>query len=76
MIGRAEKGETADVNYMEIYTELNPEEDWPEKRSVPELADEMREILEQVVPTAIIAFTQPLSSCSPATMREKGGIAS
>ncbi len=60
MIGRAEKGETADVNYMEIYTELNPESDWPVKRSVPELADEMREVLERVVPTAVIAFTQPI----------------
>ena len=49
MIGRAEKGETADVNYMEIYTELNPEDEWPEKRTVPELADQMREELEQVV---------------------------
>ncbi len=60
MIGRAEKGETADVNYMEIYTELNPESDWPVKRSVPQLADEMREVLERVVPTAVIAFTQPI----------------
>jgi cobalt-zinc-cadmium resistance protein CzcA len=60
MIGRAEKGETADVNYMEIYTELNPEDEWPEKRTVPELADEMREVLEKVVPTAVIAFTQPI----------------
>jgi len=60
MIGRAENGETADVNYMEIYTELNPEDEWPEKRSVPELADEMREVLEEVVPTAVIAFTQPI----------------
>ncbi len=60
MIGRAEKGETADVNYMEIYTELYPERDWPEKRSVPELADEMREVLERVVPTAVVAFTQPI----------------
>ncbi len=60
MIGRAEKGETADVNYMEIYTELNPEDEWPQKRSVPELADEMREVLEEVVPTAVIAFTQPI----------------
>jgi len=60
MIGRAEKGETADVNYMEIYTELNPVDEWPEKRSVPELADEMREVLEKVVPTAVIAFTQPI----------------
>ena len=46
MIGRAEKGETADVNYMEIYTELNPEDEWPEDRTVPELAEAMREELE------------------------------
>lgn len=60
MIGRAEKGETADVNYMEIYTELNPESDWPEDRTVPELAEAMREELETVVPTAVVAFTQPI----------------
>jgi cobalt-zinc-cadmium resistance protein CzcA len=60
MIGRAEKGETADVNYMEIYTELNPEDEWPEAISVPELADRMREDLETVVPTAVVAFTQPI----------------
>ena len=60
MIGRAEKGETADVNYMEIYTELNPVEEWPEKRSVPDLAEAMREELEVVVPTAVVAFTQPI----------------
>jgi cobalt-zinc-cadmium resistance protein CzcA len=60
MIGRAEKGETADVNYMEIYTELNPVDEWPEKRSVPDLAESMREELEVVVPTAVVAFTQPI----------------
>ena len=60
MIGRAEKGETADVNYMEIYTELNPEADWSEDRTVPELAEAMREELETVVPTAVVAFTQPI----------------
>ena len=60
MIGRAEKGETADVNYMEIYTELNPVDEWPEDISVPELADRMREDLETVVPTAVVAFTQPI----------------
>ncbi len=60
MIGRAEKGETADVNYMEIYTELHPPETWPTGRSIEELADAMRETLEEVVPTAVIAFTQPI----------------
>ncbi len=58
MIGRAEKGETADVNYMEIYTELTPRDTW--RRSIEELADAMRETLEATVPTAVIAFTQPI----------------
>ena len=60
MIGRAEKGETADVNYMEIYTELTPVDEWPQKRSVPDLAEAMREELETIVPTAVVAFTQPI----------------
>jgi len=60
MIGRAEKGETADVNYMEIYTELKPHDEWSTDRSIEELADDMRETLEQVVSTAVVAFTQPI----------------
>jgi len=60
MIGRAEKGETADVNYMEIYTELKPHEQWSSDRSIEQLADDMREVLEKAVPTAVIAFTQPI----------------
>ncbi|BCO31274.1 cytochrome-c peroxidase [Thiohalobacter sp. COW1] len=58
MIGRAEKGETADVNYMEIYTGLKPKEE--RERSVEELAEAMREKLEVTVPTAVVAFTQPI----------------
>jgi len=61
MIGRAEKGETADVNYMEIYTALKPHSEWPQRnRTVPDIAEEMREKMEEVVPTAVIAFTQPI----------------
>jgi len=60
MIGRAEKGETADVNYMEIYTQLKPEDEWPGDRDIGELAEVMREELERVVPTAVVAFTQPI----------------
>ncbi len=60
MIGRAEKGETADVNYMEIYTELHPQNQWPGDRDLEELAVAMREELEVVVPTAVVAFTQPI----------------
>ncbi len=60
MIGRAEKGETADVNYMEIYTELKPHEQWPKERSMDDLAVAMREKLERAVPTSVISFTQPI----------------
>ncbi len=60
MIGRAEKGETADVNYMEIYTALKPEDEWGTDRSIEELADDMQEVLEVVVPTAAVSFTQPI----------------
>ncbi|MFZ5608939.1 MAG: efflux RND transporter permease subunit [Pseudomonadota bacterium] len=60
MIGRAERGETADVNYMEIFTELNPRDEWPSDRPIEELADAMREKLEEIVPTSVIAFTQPI----------------
>ena len=58
MIGRAEKGETADVNYMEIYTGLTPKSEWT--RSIEELAEDMRETMEEAVPTAVFAFTQPI----------------
>ncbi|VAW81080.1 Cobalt-zinc-cadmium resistance protein CzcA; Cation efflux system protein CusA [hydrothermal vent metagenome] len=60
MIGRAEKGETADVNYMEIYTDLKPHDEWVDDRSYEDLAIEMREKLEEVVPTSVISFTQPI----------------
>lgn len=58
MIGRAEKGETADVNYMEIYTGLTPRSEWD--RSIEALAEAMRETMEEAVPTAVFAFTQPI----------------
>ena len=60
MIGRAEKGETADVNYMEVYTALKPPKEWPGDRNITELAEDMRETLEEVAPTSVIAFTQPI----------------
>ena len=45
---------------MEIYTELKPEDEWPGDRDIEELAEAMREELEVVVPTAVVAFTQPI----------------
>lgn len=60
MIGRAEKGETADVNYMEILVNLKPHDQWPKAISFPDLSREMQDKLEQVVPTAVISATQPI----------------
>ncbi len=59
-IGRAEKGETADVNYMEILVEFKPHAQWPEAISFPALTHKMQEALEKEVPTAVFAATQPI----------------
>ena len=60
MIGRAEKGETVDVNYMEIYTALRPVGEWTSGRDHATLAAAMREVIERVAPTTVVAFTQPI----------------
>lgn len=60
MIGRAEKGDTADVNYMEMLVNLKPEQQWPEKISIPSLSREMQEALEQTAPSSVISATQPI----------------
>lgn len=59
-IGRAERGETADVNYMEILLDLKSEQDWPERKSYAALGREMQEALEQAVSTAVFGATQPI----------------
>ena len=59
-IGRAEKGETSDVNYMEVLVDMKPQDEWKEKKSYSALASEMQEELEKVVPTAVFGATQPI----------------
>jgi cobalt-zinc-cadmium resistance protein CzcA len=59
-IGRAEKGETADVNYMEVLLDLKPQDEWPDKKSYAALGREMQEELEKVVQTAVFGATQPI----------------
>jgi cobalt-zinc-cadmium resistance protein CzcA len=59
-IGRAEKGETADVNYMEVLLDLKPQAEWPQKMSYTALGHEMQEALEKTVPTAVFGATQPI----------------
>ena len=60
MIGRAEKGETADVNYMEIYTPLKPAREWTRGRTIGQLEAQMQETLEEVVPNVVPGYTQPI----------------
>ena len=59
-IGRAEKGETTDVNYMEILVDVKPRDQWPKKIAMTQLSDEMQEKLEQAIPTAVLSATQPI----------------
>ena len=59
-IGRAEKGETSDVNYMEVLLDLKPQAEWPEKQSYTALAHDMQEFLETQVQTAVFSATQPI----------------
>jgi len=59
-MGRAEKGETTDVNYMEVLVAVKPESEWPKRMSMPELAREMQEALEQAIPTVVFSATQPI----------------
>ena len=61
-IGRAEGGETSDVNYMEVNLDTQPQSDWPEKITYAKLASQMQEVLEKAVPTAVFSATQPIQS--------------
>jgi len=61
-IGRAEKGETSDVNYMEINVTLKPLDEWPEAITFQALATQMQERIEKEIPTVVVAPTQPIQS--------------
>jgi len=59
-IGRAEKGETADVNYMEILVSAKPSSEWPTKVTLSGLSDEMQRTIEDAIPTVVVVGTQPI----------------
>ncbi|MBS0513929.1 MAG: efflux RND transporter permease subunit [Proteobacteria bacterium] len=60
MIGRAEKGETADVNYMEIYTPLKPKDQWRKGQTLESIEEAMQKALSDALPTAVVSYTQPI----------------
>ena len=59
-IGRAEKGETTDVNYMEVLVDVKPRSEWPAKITMPELSEQMQDKLSEAIPTAVLSATQPI----------------
>ncbi|MEP7185667.1 MAG: CusA/CzcA family heavy metal efflux RND transporter [Rhodanobacter sp.] len=60
MIGRAEKGETADVNYMEVYTPLKPKSQWRKGETLESIEESMQVALTAALPTAVVSYTQPI----------------
>ncbi|MBB5360493.1 cobalt-zinc-cadmium resistance protein CzcA [Rhodanobacter sp. ANJX3] len=60
MIGRAEKGETADVNYMEVYTPLKPKDQWRRGQTLESIEAAMQAALTDALPTAMVSYTQPI----------------
>ena len=60
MIGRAEKGETADVNYMEVYTPLKPKDQWRRGQTLESIETAMQAALTDALPTAVVSYTQPI----------------
>ena len=60
MIGRAEKGETADVNYMEVYTPLKPRDQWRKGETLESIEEAMQQELTAALPTAVVSYTQPI----------------
>ena len=59
-IGRAEKGEVQDVNYMETWILLKPYKEWDEFRNRKEFEEALRDRLKDL-PVAGLIFTQPIA---------------
>ena len=60
MIGRAERGESADMNYAELQINLKPKAEWRAGLTKEQLVEEMRQVMEQTEPTSLYAYTQPI----------------
>ncbi|NPA53167.1 MAG: efflux RND transporter permease subunit [Aquificae bacterium] len=59
-IGRAEKGEVQDVNYMETWILLKPYKEWKKFKTRKEFEEALREKLKDL-PVAGLIFTQPIA---------------
>ena len=59
LLGRSEKSDPEDVNYMETFITLKPYSEWKTFKTKDELEDALREKLNQL-PGAKFSFTQPI----------------
>lgn len=59
-IGRAEKGETEDVNNIETYVKLKPLDTWRRGLSKEALTEQMDQKLEATIPGVLFSFGQPI----------------
>ena len=62
LIGRAERGESEDVNRIEMLVNLKYRKDWPDAISYAELTKEMQEAVEKALPTSVISVGQPIQN--------------
>jgi cobalt-zinc-cadmium resistance protein CzcA len=59
LVGRAEKADPEDINYMETFITLKPYKEWKTFKEKSELEDALRKKLEEL-PGAKFSFTQPI----------------
>lgn len=59
-IGRSEKGDTEDVNNIEMYVEVKPIDAWRKGLDKPALMEQMHRQLEATIPGVLFSFGQPI----------------
>jgi cobalt-zinc-cadmium resistance protein CzcA len=59
-IGRAEKGDTEEVNNIETYVEVKPLEEWRKGFDKHALTEQMHRNLEAAIPGVLFSFGQPI----------------
>lgn len=62
LVGRAERGESEDVNRIEMLVDLKERADWPDAGSYQHLASAMKQTLERALPTAVVSIGQPIQN--------------
>ena len=61
-IGRAERGESEDVNFIEMLVVLKDRSQWSRSISYAALSKNMQEAVEKALPTAVISVSQPIQN--------------